>query len=320
MKILKDPRLWGASAFALLAILGMVAAMIYVSPPGDKVVSFYTEDASSITPESPSASPASRSARSRTSSIEPEQVRVRATVKGDAFVGDQSTVAVRMLTVVGGYYVNIDSLGDTALGDHAITRERVTLPYSLIRALTDTTKITQGVPDRSGQPSAEPGTAGVDRPEPRVASRRSSHAGSKLTETLDRQSGQLSAILTCPMNTSTAWPTTAANFRSWSARSPSWSRRWCCTARACPRPWWAWATSSQGLGPVGELYLNHRDKFLARFIHGQQTIRAWADRSGLIVRILRRTRDRMEATLDVQHAPPELLATDLCIPLPESPC
>jgi hypothetical protein len=67
-------------------------------------------------------------------------------------------------------------------------------------------------------------------------------------------------------------------------------------------------------------YAKHRDRFLERFIHGQQVVRAWADRSGLVVRILRRTRDRMERTLGTQNAPPELLATDVCIPLPESPC
>jgi glutamate dehydrogenase/leucine dehydrogenase len=76
----------------------------------------------------------------------------------------------------------------------------------------------------------------------------------------------------------------------------------------------------QGIGTVGVFYMNHRDKFLAKFIHWQQIVRTWADRSGLVVRILRRTRNRMERTLDAQNAPPELLATDLCIPLPASPC
>jgi hypothetical protein len=72
--------------------------------------------------------------------------------------------------------------------------------------------------------------------------------------------------------------------------------------------------------PLGVFYTKHRDKFLTKFIHWQQVVRTWADRSGLVVRILRRTRDRMERTLGSQDAPPELLATDLCIPLPESPC
>ena len=88
------------------------------------------------------------------------------------------------------------------------------------------------------------------------------------------------------------------------------------------------AASLQGLGeigqmavvPLGDFYMNHREKFLAKFIHWQQIVRTWANRSGLIVRILHRTRDRMERALGTQIAPPELLATDVCIPLPESSC
>ena len=50
MRVLKDPRLWGAGALALATVLGLVAAMLYISPPGNKLMTFYTDDASSITP------------------------------------------------------------------------------------------------------------------------------------------------------------------------------------------------------------------------------------------------------------------------------
>ncbi|MCW2687033.1 MAG: Mce family protein, partial [Mycobacterium sp.] len=83
MRVIRDPRLWGASAFALLAILGLVAAMLYVSPPGDKIVTFYTDDASSITPGITVRIAGITVGTVKDLSIEPEQVRVRATVKGD---------------------------------------------------------------------------------------------------------------------------------------------------------------------------------------------------------------------------------------------
>lgn len=47
--------------------------------------------------------------------LEPDRVRVQMRLNNDAFVGDQSQVDVRMLTVVGGYYVNVTSLGDKPL-------------------------------------------------------------------------------------------------------------------------------------------------------------------------------------------------------------
>jgi virulence factor Mce-like protein len=319
MKVIRDPRLWGASAFALLAILGLVAAMLYISPPGDKIVTFYTDDASSLTPGITVRIAGITVGTVKDLSIEPDQVRVRATVEGSAFVGDQSTVQVRMLTVVGGYYVNVDSLGDSPLGERAIARERVTLPYSLIRALTDTTKLTERVettPINQTLNQVQQGLTG-----PNIESISSIvDAGNKLTDTLDRQSGQLSSIL----NLSDEYIEELANYRG---QLQELIRKISILEQTLVLYGKGFAGALvgmgkviQGIGPLGVFYANHRDKFLERFIHGQQTVRAWANRSGLIVRILRRTRDRMERTLDVQNAPPELLATDLCIPLPGSPC
>jgi phospholipid/cholesterol/gamma-HCH transport system substrate-binding protein len=319
MRVIRDPRLWGASAFALLAILGVVAAMLYVSPPGDKIVTFYTDDASSITPGITVRIAGITVGTIKDLSIEPEQVRVRATVKGSAFVGDQSNVQVRMLTVVGGYYVNVDSLGDTPLGQHPIPQERVTLPYSLIRTLTDSTKITEGVqtaPINQSLDQVQQGLAG-----PNIESISSIvDAGNKLTATLDQQRGQLSAIL----NLSDEYIAQLANYRGelqqLIQKISILEQTLVLYGKGFAGALVGMGNVIQGIGPLGGFYAKHRDKFLERFIHGQQVVRAWADRSGLIVRILRRTRDRMERTLGTQNAPPELLATDVCIPLPESPC
>jgi phospholipid/cholesterol/gamma-HCH transport system substrate-binding protein len=319
MRVIRDPRLWGASAFALLAILGLVAAMLYVSPPGDEIVTFYTDDASSITPGITVRIAGITVGTVKDLSIEPEQVRVRATVKGDAFVGDQSNVQVRMLTVVGGYYVNVNSLGDSPLGERSIPRERVTLPYSLIRTLTDSTKITEGVqtaPISQSLDQVQHGLTGanIDSISSIV------DAGNKLTATLDQQSGQMSAIL----NLSDEYIAQLANYRGelqqLIQKVSILEQTLVLYGKGFAGALVGMGNVIQGIGPLGVFYAKHRDKFLERFIHGQQVVRAWADRSGLIVRILRRTRDRMERTLGTQNAPPELLATDVCIPLPESPC
>ncbi|MEV6066164.1 MlaD family protein [Nocardia sp. NPDC052001] len=66
-----------------------------------------------------------------------DRVRMEFTVDADTFVGDQSTLDVRMLTVVGGYYLSLSPAGTQALGDTVIPQQRVTLPYSLTRAFQD---------------------------------------------------------------------------------------------------------------------------------------------------------------------------------------
>ncbi|MGX1806097.1 MlaD family protein [Nocardia sp. NPDC055321] len=66
-----------------------------------------------------------------------DRVRMRFTVREEVFVGEQSTLEVKMLTLVGGHYVALTSAGATALGDKAIPAERVRLPYNLAQAFQD---------------------------------------------------------------------------------------------------------------------------------------------------------------------------------------
>lgn len=53
-------------------------------------------------------------------------------IKKKVHIGDQSRVAVKMLTGVGGYFVDIDSIGTESLGRSAIPPARVRIPYSLV--------------------------------------------------------------------------------------------------------------------------------------------------------------------------------------------
>ena len=55
------------------------------------------------------------------------------------------------------------------------------------------------------------------------------------------------------------------------------------------------------------------------FVSGR-TVSGDGDNNSRIVPRLRRIRDKIERVLDAQNASPELLATDLCIPMPGSPC
>ncbi|APA97745.1 MlaD family protein [Nocardia seriolae] len=66
-----------------------------------------------------------------------DRVRMEFSVDADTFVGDQSTLDVRMLTVVGGYYLALSPTGAKPLVDTVIPQERVVLPYSLTRAFQD---------------------------------------------------------------------------------------------------------------------------------------------------------------------------------------
>ncbi|ONM47270.1 MlaD family protein [Nocardia donostiensis] len=77
--------------------------------------------------------------------LKPDRVLMRFTVDSDVFVGDQSSLDVRMLTVVGGHYVALFPAGDQPLGDNPIPADRVRLPYSLMETFQDATTPLQEV-------------------------------------------------------------------------------------------------------------------------------------------------------------------------------
>ncbi|WP_067686443.1 MlaD family protein [Nocardia jejuensis] len=66
-----------------------------------------------------------------------DRVRMEFTVRSDAFLGDDTVLDIRMLTLVGGYYVAVEPAGTAPLGSRVIPMERVTLPYNLTQAFQD---------------------------------------------------------------------------------------------------------------------------------------------------------------------------------------
>ncbi|MFI6866751.1 MlaD family protein [Nocardia sp. NPDC050406] len=66
-----------------------------------------------------------------------DRVRMEFTIDRSVFLGDQTTLDVRMLTAVGGHYIAAHPAGDKPLGSTTIPMDRVRLPYSLVRTLQD---------------------------------------------------------------------------------------------------------------------------------------------------------------------------------------
>jgi virulence factor Mce-like protein len=319
LKRLANPMVYGVAALASITVVAVVAAMLYVTPPGQRTVAFYTTDASSVRPGDVVRIAGINVGKVRALSKEHDRVKVDTTVEDSAFVGDQSQVEVRMLTVVGGYYVNITSLGDNPLGDRVIPVQRVTMPYNLVQTLTDATKITDQVapkPIRDSLGEIEQGLAGTNTETVSAVV----DAGNSLVETLDRQRGQIAAIL----NLSDEYIETLANYKDGLKALVS---KVAVLEQTLVLYGEGFAAALQALGDVGDslyalgpFYDAHRERFIEMIRNSQQIFRSWADRSGLVVRGLRKVRNKLDRVLDAQNARPELLATDLCMPMPGSPC
>ncbi|UGT67899.1 MlaD family protein [Nocardia gipuzkoensis] len=66
-----------------------------------------------------------------------DRVHMVFTVDSDVFVGDQSTLDIRMLTIAGGHFVALTPAGSKPLGKKVIAKDRVRLPYTLGQAFQD---------------------------------------------------------------------------------------------------------------------------------------------------------------------------------------
>jgi phospholipid/cholesterol/gamma-HCH transport system substrate-binding protein len=322
MKPVHSPMFWGVTTMVMATVIGMVVAWVYVSPPGQQIVTFYTDDAVAISPGDTVRIAGIVVGTVKDLAIEPKQVRVRASVDRDAFVGDQSQIEVRMLTVVGGYYVTINSLGDVPLGSRPIPLSRVTMPYSLIRTLADTTKITDNVatkPINQSINQVQQGLTGANSD----AITELLNAGNAITQNLERQRGQISSVL----EFSNEYIRELNNNRELLEYMIS---RVAILEESFVLYGKGFAASMHGMGELGKqvldpldrFYMPHRSDFLARVRGVLGEFQAIADRNGVVVRVLRRIRERMESTLAAQNGgtPPELFATDLCIPVEGSRC
>lgn len=128
----------GAVAVAIALLLTAGLAYVYLRPPGQKELSFVTQDAALIKPGVEVRASGVRIGAISSVELGKDDVRVTARIDDTVFVGDQTSVAVRMLTVAGGFYVAVTSAGRAPLGDKDVPRARVSLPYTIGDLLQET--------------------------------------------------------------------------------------------------------------------------------------------------------------------------------------
>ncbi|MCV7234616.1 MlaD family protein [Mycobacterium branderi] len=319
MKLLRNSTMWGAGALVLATVVSLVTAMLYFNPPGQKIVTFYTDDAATVRPGDQVRIAGISVGKVKDLALESDRVRVRAHVDDTAFVGDQSQIQVRMLTVVGGYYVNLVSLGDRPLGSKPIPIERVMMPYNLMRTLADSKRIIETVnpkPINESLNEVQKGLTGTNVESLAAVI----DAGNSLMATIEKQRGQVTAIL----NLSDEY---IHSLRDFGDELKDMVRKISIIEQTLTLYSEGFASALQGMGdviddlaPVGRFYKDHRGEFLAKVRDWLAKARMWSDRNGVIIRALRLGRRKIERVLNAQQAPPELLATDLCMPIPGNPC
>lgn len=319
-RVLNSPLTWGVSAMAITVIIGLVLTYIYVNPPGKgQVVSFYTDDANAVRTGDEVRMAGVKVGTVSALKLEPSRVLVTAKIDDTAFVGDQSQVDVRMLTIVGGYYVNLASIGNEKLGDQVIPLSRVKMPYSLIQTLTDTTKITQNVTPKPINESLSQISTGLTGTNVQVVAA-TVEAGNALMSTVERQRGQVTKIL----NLSDEYIESLNGYRD---KLASLVRKLSILTQTLVVYNGGFEQTLRGIGdvmqalkPLVDFYDSHRLQFIEKVRDFLYRGRLFVERNGLTIRLLKRMQNLADRVLNAQNADPGLLATDLCVPAPGIAC
>lgn len=130
----------GIIGAGLLVVMLVVSGILYVVPFGQKTYTAELSEAQAI-----KAGDEIRVAGIHVGSVKSlelgsDRVTMRFTVDSSVFMGDQTTLDIRMLTLVGGHYVAVFPAGTAPLGSKPIPADHVKLPYSLIQTLQDAAK------------------------------------------------------------------------------------------------------------------------------------------------------------------------------------
>jgi phospholipid/cholesterol/gamma-HCH transport system substrate-binding protein len=210
-------------------------------------------------------------------------------------------------------------MGNTRLGAETIPLSRVTMPYSLVRTLTDTTKITQNVNTAPVNESLNQISQGLTGTNVQVVAT-TINAGNALMSTVERQRGQVTKIL----DLSDEYIRSLSNYRD---KFEQLMRKVAILTQTLVIYNKGFSQTLQGLGdvllalkPIGDFYESHRLEFIEKVRDYLAKGRLFVERNGLTIRALKRTQNLFDRILDAQNAEPGLLATDLCVPVPGSAC
>ncbi|MBL1078145.1 MCE family protein [Nocardia sp. 2] len=127
----------GIIGAALVALLLIGAGALFVLPLGKQTYTAELAEAQSVKAGDDIRIAGITVGEVKSLDLKPDRVVMKFTVNSNVFVGDQSSLDIRMLTIVGGHYVALFPAGDKPLGDKAIPMDRVRLPYSLVQTFQD---------------------------------------------------------------------------------------------------------------------------------------------------------------------------------------
>ncbi|WP_067687681.1 MlaD family protein [Nocardia jejuensis] len=135
----------GALGVALVVSMLVAVAVLYAVPFGKRTYTAWLPEAQSVRTGDDVRLAGISVGTVRSLELTADHVIMTFTVDDSVFVGRETSLDVRMLTIVGGHYVALFPAGTAALGGGHIPADRVRLPYSLSDAFQDAVTPVRGI-------------------------------------------------------------------------------------------------------------------------------------------------------------------------------
>ncbi|WP_040807915.1 MlaD family protein [Nocardia concava] len=188
----RELRLGSGGAAAVVVVLA-ACGVLYAAPPGRAEYGADMTEAGAIRAGEDVRMAGITVGTVKSLELHDDRVHMTFTVDSDVFVGDQSTLDIRMLTIAGGHYVALISAGSKPLSRKVIAKDRVRLPYTLGQAFQDAVTPVHDVDGETLRKNlAELQTALVKSPD---GLRQLGHAVDSVVDILDRQNADVSRAL-----------------------------------------------------------------------------------------------------------------------------
>lgn len=133
----KRHRVVGLLIYALVGIASTALVIGNIQQFGHRSVVFSITDGAAIKPGTEVRVAGLHAGKVDSVHLVDDDVQVRLLVDDDIYLGDQTSIEIRMLTAAGGYYVDVISSGVNPLGDNPIPASRTRPPYRLSELLAN---------------------------------------------------------------------------------------------------------------------------------------------------------------------------------------
>lgn len=135
----RDEIILGICAAGVVAVVAAALGLVYLRPLGYSDYRAEMTNASGVRAGDQVRVAGIMVGKVKSVGVERDRVAISFSVKSDVRVGNDSSLAIKMLTPVGGRYLMLSSRGGSSLGTKAIPKERVSGTYDMASIIEKTT-------------------------------------------------------------------------------------------------------------------------------------------------------------------------------------